>query len=453
MSSLSRKNSYANYQTAGPPTTLAQLTAKCYQRKSCRLCDGGDLCGVLKLTPTPPANAFVPKDRLSHQEETFPLQVNFCGGCAHLQLSHVIDPEYLFSNYVYVSGTSPVMVQHLKDYALEAVALCGVQAGAFVFEFGSNDGTLLRHFKELGMKVLGMDPAKNLADKASADGLPTIADFFGSATAKDVRATHGAAGLICANHCCAHIDDFRGVVEGVKELLAPNGVWIFEVGYLLHVFKSALFDTIYHEHVDFHSLQPIKTFCDNNGLKLLNASSNSIQGGSLRCYVGWPDSSPEVKGGAEGIMELVREEIAIGLHKEETFLRWANSINNTGEEVFALLSGLKQVGKTVAAYGAPAKATTLMYHFGLTADLIEYIVDDNPLKQGLYSPGLHIPVIEPTHIYEVKPDYILILAWNFAESIMRKHESFLLAGGAFIVPLPQLRIVKQLPKDSFVSGF
>ena len=236
----------------------------------------------------------------------------------------MIYPKELFSNYVYVSGTSPVMVQHLKDYAEEAIRISGIKTGSLVFEFGSNDGTLLSHFKENGYKVLGMDPAKNIADFATSMGLPTITDFFGAESAKAVRADHGPAQLICANHCCAHIDDFQGVVQGVKELLAPNGIWIFEVGYLLDVFRNSLFDTIYHEHVDFHAVEPIRLFCENSGLKLLNASANSIQGGSLRCYVGWPETSPKIENGHENIAELVRLEHASGLDKETTYLRWVS---------------------------------------------------------------------------------------------------------------------------------
>ena len=352
--------------------------------------------------------------------------------------------EILFRNYVYVSGTSPVMVQHLKDYAESAIELCGIKKGDFVFEFGSNDGTLLGHFKDLGMNILGMDPAKNIADVATANGLETIAEFFGAETAKEVRTKRGAARLICANHCCAHIDDFHGVVQGVKNLLAPDGVWIFEVGYLLEVYTQSLFDTIYHEHVDFHSVEPIIRFCDNNGLKLINASSNSIQGGSLRCFVGWADTHPIIPGGDDNIAELVRREVAVGLHSEQTFKRWENSINGTRDEVFALLSGLKKAGKKIAAYGAPAKATTMMYHFGITTELVDFIIDDNPLKQGLYSPGLHIPVVSSSTLYSEQPDYLLILAWNFANSIMKKHNNFLLSGGRFIVPLPEVKVVKSI---------
>ena len=328
---------------------------------SCRLCQSTELELVLKLTPTvrklngnsalrvrfvrdldhvlikfpappttfyqPPANSFVPKEELEAHKELFPLQVNFCKSCTHVQLSHVISPESLFRNYVYVSGTSPVMVQHLKAYALEAAEFSSICEKDLVFEFGSNDGTLLQHFKDLGFPVLGMDPAKNLAEQATAAGLPTIPDFFSAQSARQVVADHGKVRLICSNHCCAHIDDLRGVMQGVSEMLAPNGIWVFEVGYLLSVFQNSLFDTIYHEHVDFHTVEPIRRACESFGMRLLNASKNSIQGGSLRCFVGWPSDTPLIREGAHNVSELIREELAAGLHKPATFLRWVrNSI-------------------------------------------------------------------------------------------------------------------------------
>ncbi len=276
-----------------------------------------------RLCSQPPANAFVRKERLGENEKLFPLEVKFCRSCSHLQLSYVVSPEVLFRNYVYVSGTSPVMVQHLREYAQEAVSLVELQQEDFIFEFGSNDGTLLGHFKKLGFNnVLGMDPAENIAEVALSAGVKTISNFFSFESAKDVRNRFGTARLICANHCCAHIDDLQGIVRGVKELLAKDGIWIFEVGYLLNVVKDSLFDTIYHEHVDFHSVEPIRRFCLAQGLQLLSASANCIQGGSLRCYVGRPGTSPTISGGFEAVSDLVRAEAAVGLHNENVFLSW-----------------------------------------------------------------------------------------------------------------------------------
>lgn len=278
---------------------------------------------ITRVIAQPPANAFVSKGTLKQLEKVYPLDVNFCRSCSHLQLSYVVSPNVLFRNYVYVSGTSPLMVQHLKDYAMEAVRLVELRKEDFVFEFGSNDGTLLHHFKSLGFdNILGMDPAENIAEVATSSGVPTISKFFSFATAKEVRNNFGPARLICANHCCAHIDDFHGIVQGVKELLAEDGIWIFEVGYLLNVVKDSLFDTIYHEHVDFHSVDPIRNFCLAQGLRLLSASTNSIQGGSLRCFVGWAGTGPVIPGGETAVTDLVQAEAAAGLHSESVFLRW-----------------------------------------------------------------------------------------------------------------------------------
>ena len=266
------------------------------------------------------------KERLAESQKRFPLELNFCKGCSHLQLSYVVSPEVLFRHYVYVSGTSPVMVQHLKEYAQEAASLIKLQKDDFIFEFGSNDGTLLSHFKGLGFdNVLGMDPAENIAEVATTAGITTIPDFFSLESAKDVRNRFGTARLICANHCCAHIDDFQGIVHGVKELLSKDGIWIFEVGYLFNVVKDSLFDTIYHEHVDFHSVEPVRRFCLAEGLELLSASANCIQGGSLRCYVGWPGTSPTIRGGLDSVSDLVRAEALAGLHSESVFLRWVRA--------------------------------------------------------------------------------------------------------------------------------
>jgi len=366
-----------------------------------------------------------------------------CLDCKHLQLLHIIDPEVLFRHYVYVSGTSPVMRKHLSLYAQEVHLLGLAKKKDLVVEFGSNDGTLLRFFKDLDYSILGVDPALNLARAATASGIETLPDYFNKESAGKIVAKYGQAKIICANHCCAHIDDFLGVVDGVKTLLHEDGVWIFEVGYLLDVYTKSLFDTIYHEHVDFHTVSPLVRCFEAHGLKMINATRSSIQGGALRCFVGWERTAPNIKGGLESVQKLIRTEIVEGLVKKETFIAWGKSINDTGIELVSLLRGLKSSGKKIIGYGAPAKATTLMYHFGISAEEIEYIVDDNSLKQNMYTPGLHIPVKNPSKIYEDKPDYVLVLAWNFTDSIIEQNSTYLLSGGRFIIPLPSVSIVKK----------
>jgi len=411
-------------------------------RNCCRLCRSVNCEIVLSLAPTPPANAFVSAVKPPKQD-LYPLDVYFCHDCTHVQLFNVVDPDILFRNYVYVSGTSQVMRTHLEQYAQEVLEYSLASPGDLVAEFGSNDGTLLNYFKKLGFRIIGVDPAVNLAAVATQNGIPTVPEFFNVDTARKIVLDHGKAKVICANHCCAHIDDFLGIVEGVKELLKEDGVWIFEVGYFLDVFQNNLFDTIYHEHLDFHTIRPLVSCLANHGMELLHVTRSSIQGGAIRCFVGWKDAVKMFKKllecSTDTVRQLLLEESAAFLHNPQVLRDWNSRIQQIGSELRSLLNGLKGI---IIGFGAPAKATTLMYTFGLSRQHINYIVDDNELKQGLLTPGLHIPVEKPFKIYEDMPKYIIILAWNFADSIIAQHSAYLKAGGCFIVPLPTLRVVK-----------
>ena len=389
-----------------------------HKRTDCRLCASRTLECVLNLTPTPPANAMVPAAEKDKPQTAYPLDVYRCTDCGHLQLLDIVDPRVLFTHYVYVSSTSPVMVGYLRDQCAAIVRRLKLKPGDLVVEFGSNDGTLLRLFKEAGMRVLGVDPAANVAPDAAE--IETVADFFGAGMAGRIREKYGPAKAICAYNVCAHIDDLRDVVDGVRTLLAPDGQFVFEVGYLLDVYSKTLFDTIYHEHVDFHHVEPLKRFFDGRGLKLLHAERSDIQGGALVGYVGTPATGQA----DSSVNELIALEHEAGLHRADTFRRWADMIRQRGEELMTLLRGLKAKGKSIAAYGAPAKATTLMYHFGLDSSVLDYVVDDNPLKQGMFTPGLHIPVHSPDELYRQKPDYVLLLAWNFAAQLVEKHRHY-----------------------------
>ncbi len=405
-----------------------------HRRTTCRLCDSGDFERVIALTPTPPANALVPESALAEQQTAYPLDVYRCASCGHLQLLDIVDPRILFSTYLYVSSTSPVMVNFLADQAKTMIDRLGLKPGDLVVEFGSNDGTLLRFFRDAGMRVVGIDPAANIAP--DEPGIEAIKGFFDERTAAEVRERFGPAALVCAYNVCAHIDDLQGVARGVKALIGDNGHFVFQVGYLLDVYQKTLFDTIYHEHVDFHHVEPLRGFFDRHGMSLLHAERSDIQGGALIGYVGGAGKTADAT--VDGLITLER---AAGLDRAETFRQYSKKIDVRKNELMSVLQGLKARGKSIAGYGAPAKATTLMHHFALDRALIDYIVDDNPLKQGMYTPGLHVPVVATTEIYRRKPDYVLVLAWNFAESIIARHRDYAGSNGRFITPLPDLQIL------------
>jgi SAM-dependent methyltransferase len=409
----------------------------CHRRTTCRLCGGSHLSEVLSLAPTPPANAFVSKDQLSEIQPTFPLDIFFCEDCHHVQLLDVVDPAVLFENYVYVSGTSPVFVKHFDDYATFVIDRYAPAPASLVFDIGSNDGTLLKAFKKAGHKVLGVDPAKDIAAKATSEGIETITGFFGADMAQDIRTRHEPASIITANNVFAHIDDLGGVLDGVGTLLADDGVFVFEVSYLVDVFEDTLFDTIYHEHLAYHAVGPLVKFMRAHEMELIGAERVSSHGGSLRAIAQKKNGPKPV---SNSVADLVELEQKMGLDRAETYREFGSRIEVLKIELSSLLKDKKARGRAIAAFGAPAKATTLMYHFGIADDVIDFIVDDSPLKQGLYSPGMHIPVVPSSAIYDKKPDDIIILAWNFATPIMEKHKAFKDSGGCFIVPLPHVEV-------------
>lgn len=414
------------------------MSAQHHRRSTCRLCGSSRLTEVVRLAPTPPANAFVPVAELDKAQERFPLDVFFCEDCAHVQLLDVVDPRVLFEHYVYVSGTSPVFVKHFEDYAAFVMERFQPVAGGLVLDIGSNDGTLLSFFQKAGMRVLGIDPAQEISADATARGIPTLCGFFGADKGAEIAASHGKAEVITANNVFAHIDDLSGVVDGVRGLLAPSGVFVFEVSYLVDVFENTLFDTIYHEHLDYHSVKPLVRFFAAKGMELVEAIRVNSHGGSLRGIA-------QLKGGPHNVGESVAEAVAteerLGLDKAATLAKFAADIEALGAELNALLRRLKAEGKRIGGFGAPAKATTLMYHFGIGPDLIDFIIDDSPLKQGLHSPGMHIPVVSSADGFARQPDYLVILAWNFAPAIIAKNAAYRAAGGKFIIPIPKVEVL------------
>ena len=414
------------------------MNEQCSKRKNCRLCNSEKLCLCFKLEPTPPANAFVKKEHLDEPQTTFPLDVYFCENCYHVQLLDIIDPKELFENYVYVSGTSSTFVNHFEEYSKFIIKNYLSGDSSFVVDIGSNDGTLLQFFKKNGCHILGVDPAKKIANNARKNGIETLPLFFDDKVSKMIQDKYGSADVITANNVFAHIDNLTGFITNVRNLLTHNGIFSFEVSYLADVIQKTLFDMTYHEHLSYHSVLSLVPFFESNGMELIEAIRVDIHGGSLRGIVQLKNGPYKI---GESVKNAIKIEKELHLDKADTFQKFAIGINEIKSKFQSLIIKLKQDGNTIAAYGAPAKATTLLYHFGIDSSTIDFIVDDSALKQGLYSPGKHIPILSPEAIYQKKPNYLIILAWNFTEEILKKHAKYKNEIGHFIVPLPTLMVI------------
>ena len=407
------------------------------RRTTCRICDGGRLVPLFSLGQTPLANGLVRPEDLDREEPRFPLDLHMCADCAHVQLLDVVDPAVLFREYVYVSGTSASFVQHFRSYAEVVAQRLGLPDNAFVVDVGSNDGTLLRFFKDRGCRVLGVDPALDIARTATASGIETIPEFFTSALADQIVRDRGPADLVVANNVFAHVDDLLGFVRAVDRVLAPGGAFVFEVSYLVDVHDKTLFDTIYHEHLSYHTVGPLRTLFERAGMELFDADRAPSHGGSLRGYARRLDVS---RPPSPAVEELARYEEDHGFYQPETFRDFFTRIQARKGELRSLLQELRANHKRIAGYGAPAKATTLMHAFDIGPEFVEYIVEDSPLKIGLFTPGFHIPIVAPSRLREDPPDYVLILAWNFADPIRGRYKEFAERGGHFIVPLPYVEV-------------
>jgi len=404
------------------------------------MCESRKLNKVMGLTPTPPGNNLLKKEELDNPEKVYPLDLYLCNNCGHLQLGHVVDPQILYQcDYSYVSATSQKFVSHLSNFADEMVERFQITPDSLIADIGSNDGTCLSFFQKNGMRVLGIDPATKIAEKANNSGIETIADFFSFKLAKLLRAKFGPATFITSHNACAHIDNLDDVIKGVNHWLDKNGIFVLEVGYLYDIYSNIWFDTIYHEHLDFHTIGPMVNLFERFDMEVIDAQRVSPQGGSIRVIT-------QKKGNKQinnkSVEELKKLEISTGLYEENTYLEFDRRISNVRRQLLSLLNKLKKTGKVIAGYGAPTKATTLMTHFQLGSNLIDFIVEDNPLKQGLYTPISHIPIFNADTLYERKPDYVLILAWNFSDSIMKIHQKYRNEIGKFILPMPIPKIAK-----------
>lgn len=403
----------------------------------CRLCKSRKLEKVLNFGKTPPANSFLNKRHLNHKEDFFPLIVNFCTDCGQLQLSHVVNPEILFRHYVWVSSTSPVTVAHFEEYAHSAFNNLKLKKGDLVVEVGSNDGVLLKPLKKLGLRVLGVDPARNVARRATKEGILTLPDFFNVKVARETAKKYGRAKVITANNVFAHINDLDEIVKAVHELLDKEGAFIIEAPYNIDLLEKNLFDIIYHEHLSYLAIQPLDKFFKSHGMQIFDVVKRPVHGGSARVFVKMNGAKHKIKSSVQKFINLEKRKKLFNIN---TYHEFAKKIEGNKIKLSKLLKKLKNENKIIAGYGAPAKATTLLYCFNIGKETIDFIADDSPFKQRLFTPGKHIPVVAPKELYSRKPDYLLVLAWNFADSIMKMHEKFKKEGGKFIVPVPTPKI-------------
>ena len=394
---------------------------------------------MLPIRASAIGDAFVTADRLNEKQDLYPLDCYLCLDCGHLQNLDVVDPDILFRDYTYRTSVSLGLVEHFKRYAQTAVSGLGIPQGSLVAEMGSNDGSLLKAFKNEGMRVQGIDPARDIAATATAEGIPTIPDFFTSALAARIKAEQGEAKLFCANNVFAHIDNMSDVVKGIRLLLADDGAFVFEVSYIVDMIDNMVFDTIYHEHVSHHALIPLETFLNRHDMTLFHVERTGTKGGSIRAFA-QPKSTGKRPRSAE-LSTLIAEEERRGVTKPQIYRDWFVAIEDCKRRVLATLDEAIAAGKLVAAYGASTTTTTLLYHFELESR-VKFIVDDNQLKHGRFSPGAHIPVLPSSELATRKPDIVVILAWIYADPILKRNQAYLNAGGRFLVPLPEPRIVE-----------
>ncbi len=413
--------------------TAVPKPATYYRRTSCILCGSGRLDLAVPLAPSAIGNDYLPTRT---RQESYSLNLFLCGDCGNVQIEDVVNPELLFRAYTYSTSSSLGLVDHFRQYAADLLTPVPVAAGGLAVDIGSNDGSLLRAFQGHGLRVLGVDPAVEIARQATANGLPTVSAFFSATLGRQLRAEHGPASIITANNVFAHSDQLPDMADGIRALLAPDGVFTFEVSYLVDIVCKMLFDTIYHEHLVYHSVRSLRSFFARHDLELIDVERIATKGGSIR---GTVQRAGGPRPASPAIADLVELELTLGLDQIDAYRAYAAHIEAVKGQTRDLLGRLKGRGKRVAGYGASPTVTTLVHHFEL-ADHLDYLVDDNPVKQNTYSPGHHLPVLPSERLYDDGADYAVILAWNYAEPIMRRHQAFAAQGKRFIIPMPMLRV-------------
>ena len=404
---------------------------------ACRSCGRAGLEVFLSLGVVPLPDALLRPDDLDRPEPRFPLDVAFCPGCSLVQILQSVPPEQLFvDNYLYFSSFSSGLMDHCRAHAHALIEKHRLDERSLVVEVASNDGYLLRNFAAEGIPVLGIDPAPSQAAAAEAAGVPTLQEFFGADLARRLREEGKRADVIIANNVMAHTPTLNSFVEGLAILLADGGEITIENTYVKDLIDRREFDTIYHEHFCYFSCTAVDVLMRSHGLRLNEVEHfPELQGGTLRWRVGKPAERHE---SARAYLEAEREQ---GVTEFEYYRDFGREVERIRDDLRALLTGLRREGRSIAAYGAAAKGSTLVNYVGIGTDLVEYVVDRNVHKQGLFMPGTHLPIRHPDALLETMPDYVLLLAWNYADEVRQQQAEYLRRGGRFIVPVPTPQVL------------
>jgi SAM-dependent methyltransferase len=392
---------------------------------------------VLPLGCTPLANSLLTEATLSAAEPMYPLTLAFCRRCALVQILETVPPEQLFREYLYFSSFSEALVRHAQSIAEGVIRSQRLDETSLVVEIASNDGYLLQHCVAAGIPVLGIEPARNIAQVASSRGIPTLSEFFSADLATELVRQGRRADVIIANNVIAHVPDINGVMRGVCTLLKRDGVFVMETPYVRDLIDHLEFDTIYHEHVFYYSLTALEALFRRNGLAAAHVERVPIHGGSLRVTV----RHAGTEGDAPTVAAMLEEEAEWGVADDRYYRHFGDRVRSLRRQLCSMLEELKASGKRLAAYGAAAKGSTLLNYMGIDRHLLDFVVDRSTYKQGRYMPGVHLPIHAPEALLTEKPDYVLLLTWNFADEIVAQQAEYRRRGGKFIIPVPAPRVI------------